>query len=224
MAARPVTLDVETIDDAVAAVAAARALPGADPARVFVVGHSLGATFAPEIAERDGRVAGAVLLAPAGRPVAAAALDQVEYLARRARAAGQPAEAFDAARTQLAELVARRLAPDTPVLGAPASYWYDLDDRRPLDRARASRVPLLAAFGGRDYQVTAADADAWRRALAGRHDALVEVRPALNHLLVAGEGPSSPEEYQTRPGHVEGALVERLAAWMLAQPAATTRR
>jgi hypothetical protein len=46
----------------------------------------------------------------------------------------------------------------------------------------------------------------------------VEVRPALNHLLVPGEGQSSPEEYQTRPGHVEAELVERLARWMLAQP------
>jgi hypothetical protein len=79
-------------------------------------------------------------------------------------------------------------------------------------------VPTLAVFGGRDYQVTGADAAAWRAALAGRANAAVEVRPALNHLLVPGEGQSSPEEYQTRPGHVEAELVERLARWMLAQP------
>jgi hypothetical protein len=41
---------------------------------------------------------------------------------------------------------------------------------------------------------------------------------------VPGEGPSSPEEYATRPGHVEAALVERLAAWILAVPAGRAAR
>jgi hypothetical protein len=40
----------------------------------------------------------------------------------------------------------------------------------------------------------------------------------VNHLLVPGRGRSSPEEYQARPGHVEEAIVERLARWILAQP------
>jgi dienelactone hydrolase len=146
------------------------------------------------------------------------ALEQLDYLIERARAAGQPTASYEPVRAQLAALVARRLPRDTPVLGAPAWYWYDLDDRRPLELAGASRVPALAIFGGRDYQVTAADVDAWRRTFAGRTNATVEVRPAVNHLLVPGRGPSSPEEYQARPGHVEEAIVERLARWILAQP------
>lgn len=217
LAGRRVTLDVETVDDALAALAAARAAPGADPARVFVIGHSLGATFAPEIAERDGRAAGAVLLAPAGRPLAEVTAAQLAFLAERARAAGRPTADFDAARRQMHELAARRLAPDVPVLGAPAWYWYDLDDRRPLERARASRVPLLSLFGGRDYQVTREDAAAWEQALARRAGAEVVTFPALNHLFVAGEGPSSPDEYQARPGHVDGALVDAVARWIGAQ-------
>ena len=222
LAGRRVTLDVETIDDALAALDVARAVPGADPARVFVVGHSLGATFAPEIADRDGRVAGAVLLAPAGRSIAAVAGGQLDALAARAGAAGESTEQYAALAAQLDDLAARRLPADLVVLGAPAWYWYDLDDRRPLDRARVSRVPLLAVFGGRDFQVTDADAAAWRQALAGRPDAELEVRPAVNHLLVPGEGPSSAEEYQARPGHVEEALVDRIAGWIRSQPAAGT--
>lgn len=220
LAGRPVTLDAETVDDALAALAVARGVRGADPGRVFLVGHSLGATFAPEIAERDGRVAGVVLLAPGGRPLAAVVADQLEGLAARARATGRATTPFDSARAQLGDLAARRLAPDVPVLGAPAAYWYDLEDRRPLERARASRVPLLAVFGGRDYQVTAADAAAWRAALDGRANATLEVRPTLNHLLVPGEGPSSPDEYHERPGHVAAGLVARVARWITEQPGA----
>jgi dienelactone hydrolase len=112
LAGRRVTVDAETIDDAVAAVALARTLPGADPARVFVVGHSLGGMLAPEIAARDGRAAGVVLLAPGGRPLAETAGEQAEYLAGRARAAGQPTAPYDALRAQLGDLAARRVAPD----------------------------------------------------------------------------------------------------------------
>ena len=218
LAGQRVTLEVEVIDDALAALVAARAYPGVDPARVFVVGHSIGATFSPDIADRDGHVAGVALLAPAGRSISQVALEQLDYLIERARAAGQPTASYEPVRAQLAALVARRLPRDTPVLGAPAWYWYDLDDRRPLELAGASRVPALAIFGGRDYQVTAADVDAWRKTFAGRTNATVEMRPAVNHLLVPGRGPSSPEEYQARPGHVEEAIVERLARWILAQP------
>ncbi len=41
--------------------------------------------------------------------------------------------------------------------------------------------------------------------------------PALNHLLMAGTGPGRPAEYAV-PGHVDTALVNDLAAWVVAAP------
>src|SRR5690606_29657538 len=64
-----VTIDSETTDDAVFAVAALREAPGIDPARVYVLGHSQGAMMAPRIAARSGHVAGLVLLAAPARPL-----------------------------------------------------------------------------------------------------------------------------------------------------------
>src|SRR5690606_25277783 len=56
-----VTIDSETTDDAVIAVDALRKVPGVDPARVYVLGHSQGAMMAPRIAAKSGHVAGLVL-------------------------------------------------------------------------------------------------------------------------------------------------------------------
>ena len=62
------TLEEEVLSDAIAAVRALRARPEVDPNRTFVVGHSLGALLAPEIAVRSGSAAGVVLLGPRDVP------------------------------------------------------------------------------------------------------------------------------------------------------------
>jgi dienelactone hydrolase len=213
-----ITLDVETIDDAVAALDALRARPGIDPDRLFVLGHSLGATFAAEIAERAGgggrRVAGVVMLAPSARRVGEVLTTQLAHVAEIERAAGRPTTPIDALGPAIAALAERRLPADTLLLGAPAWYWYDLDDRRPVERARALDAPLLALFGGRDYQVTAADAALWSQALAGRADATVRTYPALDHLFIAGSGPSTPEDYMRGAGHVDARVIDDVARWI----------
>jgi hypothetical protein len=37
--------------------------------------------------------------------------------------------------------------------------------------------------------------------------------PALNHMFIAGSGPSMPVEYQ-RPGHVDETVVADIADWI----------
>jgi len=210
-----VTVEQEVIVDALAALAAARAAEGVDTGRVFLLGHSLGAALAPEIAARDGRVAGVVMLAPPARTSSAVLADQLGYLDSLTRAAGQTPDAqLAAARALLPQLEARTLPATTDVLGVPASYWYDLDDRTPLDRARALTAPMLLLFGGRDYQVTDADVRLWRDALAGRAAATVRVLPELNHLFVAGSGRATPAEYTSAPGHVAESVVAELARFL----------
>jgi dienelactone hydrolase len=76
----PVTIDSEVIDDALAAVKAARNWPEVDAGRVYVLGHSLGGTAAPAIAIRDGRLAGIILMAAAARPPDKMAIDQFTYM------------------------------------------------------------------------------------------------------------------------------------------------
>ncbi|HET7457861.1 MAG TPA: alpha/beta fold hydrolase, partial [Gemmatimonadaceae bacterium] len=214
-----VTVEREVIVDALAALAAARASGRVDAGRVFVAGHSLGGTLAPEIAMRDGHVAGVAMLAGGARPLPATLLEQLAYV-HSLGGTGQSPQEYAALVTDIEKLRDHTLPADATVLGARAAYFYDLAARDPVAKARALRVPVFVAQGGRDYQVTGADLALWRTALAGNAGVTVREYPTLNHLFVAGEGKATPAEYLGRAGHVAPTLVDDLARWVNATPAA----
>ncbi len=222
MAADPTTVTVreETVDDAVAAVDLLRATPGIDPGRVSVVGHSLGGFLAPRIAaQAPGRVAGIGILEGNTSPLERLILDQYEYLASEAGGADPRAvAALPAIREQVALVDSDALTPSTASsslpLGVPAAYWLDLRTYDPAVTAGKLQIPIFISQGGRDYQVPPTELASWRTALAGRAGVTIAEYPALNHLLIAGSGPSRPAEYGT-PGHVAPELVRDLAAWVV---------
>ena len=117
---------------------------------------------------------------------------------------------------------ARAIKPSDPPLvsvigSAPASYWIDLGGYDPAAAAAKLALPMLVLQGERDYQVTMADDfAAWRRALGARADVRLTSYPALNHLMIAGSGPSQPAEYLA-PGHVDAEVVRDIAAWIKAR-------
>ena len=213
----PPTLEAEVIADALAAVAKVRTLDRIDSARVFVLGHSLGAVLAPTVARRDGKLAGVVWMAGNVRPLDAVVLDQVHYLSRP-EAKPDPAT-VQFARTTEGEVAAFRTDPnraDGTLMGGPYSYWREITAVHPdRDLADQPTLAVLALQGGRDYQVTPKEFDLLRAALPDRANAAFELYPALNHLFLAGEGPPGPAEYG-KPGHVDPAVVERIAAWIKA--------
>lgn len=191
------TLNEETVDDAVAAAAFLRTAEAIDPKRVFVLGHSQGGYAAPRIGRRDPALAGLILLAASARPLETSAREQIAYLASLNPPARLDVEA------EVARL--RKMA--------PASFWKDLEDYRPVEEARALKTPLLVLQGERDYQVTMTDFELWRRGLAGRSGAAFRSYPPLNHLFMEGQGKGTPAEYQAA-GHVAEALVRDLSAWI----------
>jgi dienelactone hydrolase len=213
------TVVEEVIDDARAAVALLRARPQIDPRRIVVLGHSLGATLAPRIAQGDADVAAIVLLAGTARPLADVIVEQVEYLS----ALGGPPDAQAQARIAAVKAAAARAravkAGDTgaPILNLPPAYWADLNAYDPAATAAALKIPMLVLQGGRDYQVTTLDFDRFRAALAGRANATTTLLPRLNHLFMAGEGRSMPAEYE-RPGHVERAVIDAIVAFVAGLP------
>lgn len=215
MDAASITVEEEVIEDALAALDVVRAHPRIDPDRVFIAGHSLGAMLAPEIAQRDGRVAGAILLAAPARPMWEVLASQLDYVAGLPENADADARARLAAlRDSAALLEARKLEPGTMVLGAPASYYYDLETRRPTDVAARLDVPLLVLQGGRDYQSTMEDFRLWQSILAGRPNATLKAYPALNHLFMPGTGMATPAEYTSTAGHVDVEVIDDIAAWI----------
>lgn len=209
------TVDDETTDDAVAAIAALRATPGVDAKRIFVLGHSQGGMLAPRIAQHSGHVAGLILLAAPARALLTILPEQSRYLFQLDGSIGAEEQAFlDKLAAQIAALRGDAVVKpqDTP-LGLPAHYWRTFEKIDPVKDAQALRQPMLLLQGGRDFQVVAADWQLWRQALDGNPRATFKHYPALNHLAVAGSGPGSLAEYRT-PGHVDAQLIDDVATWI----------
>jgi uncharacterized protein len=213
------TVEDETISDARAAVALLAKQKKVDPQRIFLVGHSLGAYLEPRIATGDRDIAGLVMLAGNTRPMEQLMVDQVHYLL-----ANEPASTpEDQKQAAAIEESAKRIeSPDlkigdsVSILGnnMPASYWLDLRGYHPVAVAQALQIQILILQGGRDFQVApATNFEEWKTALAAHHNVTLKLYPSLNHLFMAGAGPSLPQEYE-KPGHVDEQVIADISAWI----------
>jgi dienelactone hydrolase len=218
---RPFTVDEEVVDDALSAAALLRGLPEVDPARVVVLGHSLGGMLAPRIGERDTALAGLVILAGATRPLTDMLEEQIAYMRGLP---GADTAAIDKALESLAPTIVaiRALTPAdsgsrTLLIGAPAAYWLDLAAYRPVYIAAKLRIPILILQGGRDYQVTMVDFETWRDGLAGNTSVEFREYPSLNHLFIAGSGAPNPAEYGVG-GTVDPQVIADIAGWIQGLP------
>jgi dienelactone hydrolase len=216
------TVQEETIDDALLAAQLLRQTDKIDPQRVYVLGHSLGAMLAPRIGQQDPQLSGLVMMAAPNRPIQDLALEQYNYIFNLdGKLDSQETSQLQALQTQVAN--AKNLdqsdsipAEDLP-LGMPAAYMRALNGYVPSEIAKSLAMPLLLLQGGRDYQVSPTrDFESLKKALAGKANAEFKLYPELNHLFIPGEGPSSPSEYQTA-GHVSPQVIADIAAWLNAR-------
>ena len=149
----------------------------------WLAGHSEGALVALAAAQTPGRICGVIAIAGPGRPIGVVMREQL-----RANPANAPL--LDDALAALAAIEAGRTV-DVSALAAPLQalfnpaiqpYLRDLAAYDPAGLAGAYRGPLMIVHGGRDLQVSQADADALR---AARPDAVLHVETDANHLLKA---------------------------------------
>jgi dienelactone hydrolase len=216
--AHPGDLDVDrfTLDDEYLphAVAAVDLLAG-HAGQVFVLGHSLGGTVAPRVAEAAPSVAGLVVLGGGAAPLQWTLLRQFRHLTEGKPGAAEILADVERRVRAVDSATATTSRADLP-FDIPASYWIDLRDYDAPAAAAAVTKPILVLQGGRDYQVTVDDdLPLWRAALAGRDDVDVRVYPDDDHAFVTRDAPSTPADYE-QPGHVDPAVVADIANWLLA--------
>jgi len=210
------TVEEEVIEDALFAMDLLRRQEGIDPEGIFLLGHSMGGMLAPEIANRDGNVAGVLVLAGPTRTLLELILEQTEYISL---IDGKIDEAeqknLEDIKGTVTAIENRDFVENEIVFGAPAAYWYDLIERKPIDEALNLHVPLLVLQGGRDYQVTIEDFEGWKEGLSEKEYVVFSFYPDLNHLFMEGEDKSTPKEY-LKSGNVYTPVIMDIAYWILA--------
>lgn len=217
------TVNQETVDDAAAAVAYLEWVDGVDPDKVFVVGHSLGASMAPRVALAASRgggkpaPAGLVMMAPNARPLLDILIDQYEYLASLdGEVTENESSELQKVRSDVAKIKEDKVQAGEVVLGGTKAYWDDLTAYDPVSTAKSLDLPMLILQGERDYQVTMEDFGIWKDGLGSRNNVTLKSLPGLNHLFMQGEGTPSPEEYNAA-GNVDAAVLDILAEWVKGQ-------
>jgi hypothetical protein len=213
------TAKEEVVDDALLAIELMRRTKDIDPKKVFMLGHSLGATLAPRLGQMDPELAGIIIMAGITRPLEDTILDQFTYLYHLS------GEITDQQKPELADLKVKVdkvkdlessddiLSQDLS-LGISVAYWTDLREHNVVDAVKTLKMPILVLQGGRDYQVLETeDFKGWKDALKNRDNATFQLFPKLNHLFLAGEGKSTPQEYMVE-GHIESDVIDSIVQWM----------
>lgn len=211
------TMADEYVPHAVAAVHLLQRQPTVDPARVFVLGHSMGGKVAPRVASAEAAVAGLVLLAGDTQPMQHAAVRVAHYLAALTPGPAA-ADALEVMTRQAAMVDSPDLSPATPAselpFGLSGSYWLDLRGYDPVSAAATLNKPMLILQGRRDYQVTVEDdLSRWKAGVGHRADVTIRIYDADNHLFFPGAGPSTPAEYEAAQ-HVDPTVIADIAEWL----------
>ena len=214
-----ITVKEQTTDDALLAAQLLRQTQGIDPKRVYLLGHSLGATLAPRIGQQDPSLAGLIIMAGLTRSLEDTILDQVTYIySLNGGPTDQQKADLQTLSTQVARVKDPNLSADVPAtelpLNSPAAYWLDLRGYQPAEVAKTLNMPLLIQQGRRDYQVSPTkDFEGWKAAMAGKSNATFKFYPDLFHLFMVGQGTPSPQDYNVA-GHVSQEVVNDIARWI----------
>jgi hypothetical protein len=205
-----ITLDWEVTNDAVAALQFASKLPEANA--IFLLGHSLGGTLAPYVANRFPGTRGIVLMAAASSPIDLTLAEQKRLLLQQQGKSDQEIEEqLESQNKIFADIRAGKIPATRMINGAPASYWLDWMRRDPAGELKKTNLPVLVLQGGRDSQVYQADYERFKQSLQGK---LAEFYwfTNLNHLFMPVEGAASFD--YSKPSHVDQRVVNTIANWV----------
>lgn len=211
------TVKEEVLDDAVAAVALAKTVKGADVKSVYVLGHSLGGMLAPRIATLAPDIKGIILAAAPARQLTDVIKDQNRYVVARAKdTTGNLAKALESALIEVEKSRITKLGtmkPDSVVMGLPVSYWIDLNNYDQVATAKKLTKRIYIIQGGNDFQVPETDYQLWKSALTDKAGVTFKHYGEINHLLSPQMEMGDATQYQ-KMVNVSEQLVKELALWI----------
>lgn len=226
---RAVDFEAETRGYA-AALAALQHTPHVDPARVYLLGHSIGTIIAPRLALSN-RVAGVIVLEAVGR-------DWPEYEVRNLRRDleldGEPAAAVDQALIEKAQCMERLFFENQPeaeiersvpacrvhngIYPVSSAYVRQVAHLNIIEPWPRLGVPVLAVYGTSDFETELADHERIVAVVNASHpqSATLQVLPGMSHGLGSASSTKVAETDDERgtPEPYDADLSRIVIAWL----------
>ena len=222
-----ITVEEETIQDAIAAGNLLSQNPCVDATRVVLLGHSMGAMLAPRIVSEAGTVFSAMILV-AGSPKSLLdiMLSQNAAIVKKLTGDEQTAAQaqVDAFAEQVAALKRVKKADDAKqitIAGVNGYYFWEMMQMDAGELIKKLKIPTYIVQGNDDFQVSLEDGiEAYEDALEGKYPFIeYNIFRKLNHLLMLYHGPGenkgTVQEYDT-PATLDKVAGRNLADWVLA--------
>lgn len=209
------TLEDEIIYDVFAAIELLKTYEKVNENEIFILGHSLGAMTAPQIAKTNENVSGIIMLAAPARGLEDLIYNQTVYLSELDGIIDEnELENIRIINESREKIQLLNISYDEQVLGVYRSYWEYLNNYDPVKTAEELTIPIMIIQGLRDYQVTYEDDYAiWNSTFSDSENVFLKTYEGLNHLFIEGVGTPTNIEYLTE-GHVEEEVIDDLAGFI----------
>jgi len=212
------TVNEETIEDAVLAANLLKADPRINSSKVFMIGHSLGGMLAPRIQTSGGNFAGLILMAGSPRFLLDLSYDQNVFVIERTMTGAEKENAYISlsgwdgmVNTILS--IPDDAAKDVDLGGMSAYYLKDLYFNPASNYINNVRVPILVLQGDADFQVLAdKDFILYKEMFAGRNNVFFNLYQGLNHMFIKSTT-GFMDEYNI-PGNVDKKVLEDISRWI----------
>lgn len=208
------------VEDALAALdLALRTVPQDN--KVFLLGHSLGASLAPSIANQFPKLGGVIMLAASSMPIEDEVLRQTKYLFKKDGFSFAERKQYRDMKKRVKNVknidafLAKKIVPELPLTNDTA-FWRDILRMNPIADAQKVQIPVLILQGERDYQVTMKSFDKWKLEIDGKKNFEFKSYPKLNHIFHEGDGKSFPNEYSVK-GNIPAYLLSDISLWILSK-------
>ncbi len=215
---KQITLEDESIEDAVNAVQLLAAQEKIDPERILVLGHSLGGNAIPAIAraleEAPVKACGFIMMAASPRPLDVLMREQFAFLDSLGQVPEDQRQVYDDLLKDLDKLQdVDSLPEDEPVAGVYPAYWKWLAHYDILQAAEEITRPVLLLQGEEDYQVTMEDFGIWQEHFGEKENWTLKSYPGLTHPFTPGQKAEGSAAY-TREEKTDAQVILDIAEFV----------
>jgi len=209
------TIKEEVVDDAINVVKFLKTYDEVYQNQIYILGHSLGAMMAPQIATFEKNISGIIMLAAPARHLEDLIYNQTMYLSNLDGVVDENEtrvinNVFDA----LKKIKSLNISEDEQVFSVYKAYWEYLNSYNQVKTADSLTIPILLLQGKRDYQVIyEEDYAIWNDTFSDNENVVIKAYELLNHLFISGEGMPTNSEYMTLGNVFEDVILD-IAGWI----------